>query len=241
MGLHLLTLGLLHPVLETLLIERIGLTVDTLVVEWMRARIVDTLHFEGHPAAVARRVGQELHVVARAAERRDMLAVLRCMAEGRTVINRGHRHRRLQVVQLRRCHRVELFAAHQPVLRQCQPPGSVGLRHEVGAQRRGQDVVEPRRLVRALPSDEHQHQVVHLHRIDPSRHHAHEPFLQALDKEQLLVHPAGHAHRHGEFHDIVLPVPWRQVIQVVQERMELRREVRFDQVPDVLLAHALRR
>ena len=168
------------------------------------------------------------------------------MTEGRTVIDRGHRHRRLQVVQLRGCHRVELFAAHQPVLRQCQPvvlrhPGSVGLRHEVGAQRRGQDVVEPRRLVRALPSDEYQHQVVHLHRIDPSRHHAYEPFLQALGKEQLLIHPTGHAHRHGELHDIVLPVPRRQVIQVVEEGMELRREVRLDQVPDVLLAHALRR
>ncbi len=96
---------------------------------------------ERQPAAVTRLVAEELHVVARAAERGDMLSVLMEVGIGRPLVDRRHRHRSLQLVQLRRAHRVELLTADQPVLRQRQQvvaPHSVGvrLRVEVGLQLR---------------------------------------------------------------------------------------------------------
>ena len=57
----------LQPVAEALPVERVSLGEDTGVVERVRARVADALHLEGHPAAVARAVVQELLVVARAA------------------------------------------------------------------------------------------------------------------------------------------------------------------------------
>ena len=45
-----------EPVAEALAVERIGLTVDTLVVEGLRQRTFYRYHFEGQPAARSRRV-----------------------------------------------------------------------------------------------------------------------------------------------------------------------------------------
>ena len=58
-----------EPVAEALAVERIGLTIDTFIVERTGQRALDALHLEGQPAARARRVREELHVVTRAAER----------------------------------------------------------------------------------------------------------------------------------------------------------------------------
>ena len=65
-----------EPVAETLTVQGVRLAVDTHVVEGRRARRVDAAHLERQPAAVARRVAEELHVVARAAKRGDVLTVL---------------------------------------------------------------------------------------------------------------------------------------------------------------------
>ena len=69
-------LVLVEPELEAAFVQPVGLGVDALVVKGMVARIADLLNLERQPAAVARRVAQELHVVACAAERGDVLAVL---------------------------------------------------------------------------------------------------------------------------------------------------------------------
>ena len=57
-----------EPETETLTIECIRLTVDALIVEGLLPRRVDALHLEGQPAAVARRIAEELRIIARATE-----------------------------------------------------------------------------------------------------------------------------------------------------------------------------
>ena len=84
----------------------------------MLAGRLDALNLEGQPAAVAGGVGEELQVIARATERCDVLAVLMVMGIGRSLIDGLHGDSRLQLVELRGSHRVELLAAHQPILRQ---------------------------------------------------------------------------------------------------------------------------
>ena len=111
-------LVLVEPELEAFTIQPVGLGVDALVVEGIIARIADMLNLERQPAAVARGVTEELHVVARPAERGDVLAVLVVVGVGRPFVDRWHGDRRLQLVQVAGRHRVQLLAAHQSVLRQ---------------------------------------------------------------------------------------------------------------------------
>ena len=202
------------------------------------------LYLERQPAAVAGGVAEELHVVARAAERGDVLAVLMVVVVGRTLVDGGHGDGCLQLVQLRGAHRVELLAAHQTVLRQGQQVVAshtvgVRLRVEIVRQLGRQQVVEPRGLVRALFAYQHQDHVVHHLLIDPRRHHAHQPLLQVLGKEHLLIDAALDAHRHRHAQDIVQAVPLRQVLQVVEEGVIVGHEVRLDQTVDVVGAHLL--
>ena len=142
-------------------------------------------------------------------------------------VDRRHRHHRLHRVHVGRAHHVELLVAHETVLRQrdqvvLRHPARVDLDAKVVAQFRGKQMREPGGLVDALLADEHQHRLVHLPLVEPAGHHRHEPPLQVLVEEHLLLHPAldGHRHRHGE--DMVLSVPRRQAVQVVQERLESR-------------------
>ena len=65
----------------------------------MLARRLYRLHLEGQPAAVARRVAEELRIITRTTERCDMLAVLMEVGIRRPLVNRGHCHRRLQLIQ----------------------------------------------------------------------------------------------------------------------------------------------
>ena len=205
---------------------------------------VDRRHLEGQPAAVARGVAEELRVVARAAKRSDVLAVLVKVGIGSTLVDGRHGDRRLQLVQFRGLHRVQLLAAHQPILRQRQQvvaPHAVGigLCVEILLQFRRQQVVEPRRLIRALFADEHQDDIVHHRLVHPCRHHAHQPFLQVLGKECLLVETAldADADRHAQ--DIVLAVPSGQSLQIVLERVEVGYGVRIDDSVDVIQFHHL--
>ena len=65
-----------EPETETLTIECIRLGVDARVVKGRVTRRLYRLHLKRQPTAVARRVGQELRVVACAAERGDVFSVL---------------------------------------------------------------------------------------------------------------------------------------------------------------------
>ena len=65
-------LTVLKPVLEALSVEIVGLSIDALVVERGLQRRLQVLHLERQPATGARRVVEELLVIARAAKRGDM-------------------------------------------------------------------------------------------------------------------------------------------------------------------------
>ena len=155
MPLQVFYLRTVEPVVEALPVEGIRLRIDAVVVEGRRQGRLDALDFERQPAARARRVRQELHVVARAAERGQVRQVLMVAAVGPALVDGGHGHRTLHLVQLLGQHRVQLLPAHQPVLCQhdavvLRQHGRVGLRIKVVAQLRGQQVGKPRRLIRAL-------------------------------------------------------------------------------------------
>ena len=173
-----------------------------------------------------------------------MLSVLMEVGIGRPLVDRRHRHRSLQLVQLRRAHRVELLTADQPVLRQRQQvvaPHAVGvrLRVEVGLQLRRQQIVEPGRLVTALFTDQHEDDVVNDTLVYPSCHHRHEPLLQEFVEEHLLLHAPSDGDGHRQFDDVVLPVPWRQVVEVVAEGVVFLYEVRLHHAVHVLRADGL--
>ena len=162
----LLDLLLGEPVLEAAPVQGKRLAVDAVIVERTVSWRDDALHLEGQPAAVAGGGAEELGVVARAAERRYVLAVLMVMGVCRPLVDARHGDGSLQLVQLGRAHGVQLLAADEGVLRQGQ---DVVLRHAVGVglgieillQRRWKEVVEPRGLVRSLLTDEHEDDVVH--------------------------------------------------------------------------------
>ena len=127
---ELLDLLLREPELEALLIEGVGLGVDALVVEGMVARRQDRLDLEGQPAAVARGVAEELRVVARATKRGDVLSVLMKVGVGLALVDAWHGDGRLQLVEFRGAHGVQLLAAHQSVFRQREQvvaPHAVGI------------------------------------------------------------------------------------------------------------------
>ena len=122
-------LGLGEPVVEALTVEGVGLGVDAGVVEGVVAGRADMLHLEGQPTAVAGGIAEELHVVARAAERGDVLAVLMEVGVGGALVDGGHGDGGLQLVEFRGLHRVELLTAHQTVLGERQ---QVVAAHAVG-------------------------------------------------------------------------------------------------------------
>ena len=151
--------------------------------------------------------------------------MLRIVVVRLALVYRRHRHHRLQRVHVGGRHHVQLLVAHQPVLGECDQvvlphPARIDLDAEVVAQFRGKQMREPGGLVNALVADEHQHRLVHLVIIDPTRHHRHEPLLQVLVEEHLLLRAALDHHRHRQSEDMILTVPGRQAVQVVEEGME---------------------
>ena len=95
---------------------------------------------------------------------------------------------------------------------------------------------EPRGFVRALHTDQDEHDVVHHPRLHPRRHHRHEPLLQVLVEQDLLVGIAPDVHRQRQTHDGVALVrrPRRQVLQIVAEGMVRRYVVGIDAVLQML-------
>lgn len=196
------------PVLEAALVQGKRLAVDAFVVERIVSWRDDALHLERQPAAVACGVAEKLGVVARAAERRYVLAVLMVMGVCRPLVDARHGDGCLQLVQFGRAHGVKLLAADEGVLRQGQDvvlrhaPG-VGLGIEILLQRRWKEVVEPCGLVRSLLTDEHEDDVVHHVVAEPRRHHADEPFPQVAVPQHLLLIAALHTDGGGKLTDII--------------------------------------
>ena len=76
-----------EPVVEALFIEGVGFGIDALVVDGILTRRQDAVHLERQPAAGTGTVVDEDAVVARAAERGEVLAVFRETLEGRTLVD----------------------------------------------------------------------------------------------------------------------------------------------------------
>ena len=74
------------------------------------------LYLEGQPTAVASGVAEELGIVASAAERGDVLAVLMIMGVGCSLVDARHGDDGLELVQLGWAHGVQLLAADEGVL-----------------------------------------------------------------------------------------------------------------------------
>ena len=117
-----------------------------------------------------------------------MGSVLMEMGIGGTLVDARHGDCRLQLVEFRGAHGVQLLAAHQSVLcegDQVVTPHAVGigLDIEIAAQGRWQQVREPCRLVGALLADEYQDDVIDHGGVEPRRYHAHEPFFEVGGEE----------------------------------------------------------
>ena len=78
--------------------QRLG--IDMGIVEGMLTGRQDALHLEGQPAAIARRVGEELNVVACGGKRGYMGPMLCEMGVGSTLVDGEHGDGCLQLVQL---------------------------------------------------------------------------------------------------------------------------------------------
>ena len=149
-----------EPVGESALGQCVGLGVDGRVVHGMLVRAVDALHLEGHPAAVAAEVVEEVDVVAGAAEAGEVGPALLVVGVGRAFVDGAQGGEGLELVHLLAFQLVQLLQADDGELRERQrvvlrEVAAVGLQVEVPAQFVGQQVVQPGGLVDALPSGQH--------------------------------------------------------------------------------------
>lgn len=78
--------------------QRLG--IDVGIVEGMLTGRLDALHLERQPAAIARRIGEELNVVACGGKRGYMGAMLCVMGVGSTLVDGEHGDGSLQLIQL---------------------------------------------------------------------------------------------------------------------------------------------
>jgi len=229
-------------VAEAAEVERIRLTVDALVVERMVARRGDALHLEGHPAAVARGVAEKLRVVARAAERGDMRAVLGIAGVGLALVDMLHGDDSLEAVEVGGGHAVELLVAHQGIAREvdhlvARHAADVDFRVEVAPQLRRQQIVEPGGLVGSLLADEHQYDMIHRGAAHPRGNHSHEPLLEHVIEGERPSSPD--PHRGGKVGNMVVValLPSRQALQIVDDGIEMGRVTAVHHVVDVVLPH----
>ena len=220
-----------QPVMEAVPRQCVRLREDVRVVHGVVVRAVDALHLEGHPAAVAAQVVQELPVVARAAEARDVGPHLLEVGIRRAFVHVAHGGQRLQLVQLPAFHLVQLLEAHHRELRERQQVvardvPAVRLQVEVAAQAGRQQVVQPGGLVDALASDEHQYLVVHRLLVQQGGQHGHEPFLEEAVEQ---FRPLPHVYAGRELSDVVRrPVPGGKGVHIFAEGVVQRHVVRLD-------------
>lgn len=117
MAAQLLDLFIGKPVTEIyILVERVRLAVDALVGDVRLPRAVYVLHLEGQPSPVPRVVGEELEVVPGGYERGYMGQVHLVASVGSALVHVALRHHRLQLVQLRGGHGVDLLQIDHQVL-----------------------------------------------------------------------------------------------------------------------------
>ncbi len=235
-----------EPVVEAAFPQRPGLRVQPFVVDGGFVGAVDALHLEREPAAVAGRVGEELDVVARAAERGDVAVAFLVAPVGGPFVDMQEGGHRLQLVQLGGTHVVDLLEADEGVFAEGEEvvlveARAVGLRVEVAAQLRGQQAVQPGGLVDALRADEDQDLVVDDVVFEKGGEDAGEPLAEVVGEPLVAVLPLD-MHRCRQPSDMVgLAVPGGQRAEVFEEGVVGGRELGVEHVVDVARGRALAR
>ena len=223
----------LEPVAEAAVEQGLGLGVDTLVVDGRGPGVLDVLHLEGQPAAVAGVVGEELEVVARGAERGHVGQPHLVAPVGRTLVDVERGGHGLQLVQLGTLHGVYLLEVHQQVLGHGEEVVlgealRVGLRGVVAAQAGRQQVLQEGALERALRTEEDEDFVVHHAVVQRGGQQAHQPTAEVV--VELGGRRAAAHHHPGQAADGVgHAVPGRQRVQVAAQGVVGGDEVALQQ------------
>ena len=228
--LHLVAL---EPVAETAVEQGLGLGIDTLVVDRRGPGILDVLHFEGQPAAVAGVVGKELEVVARGAERGHVGQPHLVAPVGRTLVDVERGGHSLQLVQFGTLHGVYLLEVDEQVLGHGEEVVlgealRVGLRGVVAAQAGRQQVLEEGALERALRTEEDEDFVVHYAVVQRGGQHAHQPTAEVV--VELGGRRAAAHHHSGQAADVVgRAIPGRQRVEIAAQGVVRGHKVALQQ------------
>ena len=142
--------------------------------------IVDMIDFKDEPSAVAGVVGEELHIVARGAERRPVWQSHLAAAIDGTVLDEGLGGHCLELVHLLAPHTVNLLHVDEYVLGKGKGVVlghalRVGLHTEILSKFGRQEIVHERRLVGALRTEQHEDLMIHHIVVECCRHHSHKP------------------------------------------------------------------
>lgn len=188
MAAQLLDLFIGKPVTEIyILVERVRLAVDALVGDVRLPRAVYVLHLEGQPSPVPRVVGEELEVVPGGYERGYMGQVHLVASVGSALVHVALRHHRLQLVQLRGGHGVDLLQIDHQVLGHGEQvvlghAARVALCGVIFGQYGRQDMLHERGLVTALPPYQGEDHLVHHGLVQGGGNHGHHPPFQDVGK-----------------------------------------------------------
>ena len=150
----------------------------------MIVRAEDVLYLKRQPATITRQVRQELLVIACTAERGDVRTHLLVAGVSGTLHHLRKRYGSLDLVHLLVRHADDFFQADESGFGHEQAvvlahTAAVVLRHVIVAQLGRQEEVEPRGLVDALRTYQHQYLVVHTV-AQEAGYHRHQPLFQTV-------------------------------------------------------------
>ena len=252
MAAQLLDLFIGKPVTEIyILVECVRLAVDALVGDVRLPRAVYVLHLEGQPSPVPRVIGEELEVVPGGYERGYMGQVHLVASVGSALVHVALRHHRLQLVQLRGGHGIDLLQIDHQVLGHGEQvvlghAARVALCGVIFGQYGRQDMLHERGLVTALPPYQGEDHLVHHGLVQGGGNHGHHPPFQDVGKAdgsfgevvpfpafvllQRTVRTFLDMHHGGQPVDVVgLSVPGRQTVQILFQRMIFLDEITAEQ------------
>ena len=229
-------LVLFQPVMETVLHKGIRLGIYPGIVHRMQVGTVNLLHFKRHPATVAAQVGQDMDVVARAAETGNVGTHFLEVRIGSPFVYVAHGGQRLQLAHLLGIHLVQFFETHHGKLRERQQvvlrdAAAVALQVEIAAQFGWQQVVQPGSLVDALTAHQHQNLVVHHLVVKQRGGHGDQPFAEEVDKQAVVIF---YQHLCSQPANVVgHTVPGGQGLEITLKRVVQLHEIRLEHRPQV--------
>ena len=219
----------LKPVAETAVDQGFGLRIDGIVVDRVFPRVVDVRHFKNEPTAVAGIVGKEKRIVAGGAERGNVWQSYLVAAIRKSFVDVESGGHRLELIQLRRAHGVDLFEINQEELREGQQvvftePLAVGLRREVTSEAGWQQVLHERSFITSLAADQYEDNMVDRPFVQCARQHAHEPAAEV--GSEFFRRVVRCMHHCSQFTNrVICAIPGWEGIEIVRKRMVFGHEV----------------